>query len=69
MKSALNVYLFLFVLFTFGEKSFSLSDYQIKKICRKERRERTCIKNLLDKRFKLQNGDIVEIPVIPYEGN
>ena len=69
MKLALNLYLFLFVLLTFGEKSFSLSDYQIKKICSKERKERTCIKDLLDKRSNLQKGKKIEIPVIPYKGN
>ena len=66
MKSALNFSIFLFVLFVFGDKSFSLSDYQIKKICKKEKSYRTCIKNLEEKRSNLQKGNFIEIPVIPY---
>ena len=56
-------------LFLLGNKSFSITDYQIKKICKKERRELTCIKNLREKRFNLQKGNYIEIPVIPYKDN
>ena len=69
MKLALNLSLFLFVLFTFDDKSFSITDYQIKKICKKEKRESICIKNLREKRYNLQKGNLIEIPVIPYKGN
>ena len=67
MKLILNLSLFLLALFIFTDKSFSLSDYQIKKICKKEKREIKCIKNLQDKRSKLQKGNQIEIPVIPYK--
>ena len=67
MKLALNFLLFVFVLFVFGYKSLSLTDYQIKKICKKEKRELTCIKNLREKKSNLQEGNLIEIPVIPYE--
>ena len=69
MKLALNLSLFLLTLFIIGDKSYSLSDYQIKKICKKERKDRTCIKNLLDKRSNLQKGNQIEIPVIPNKDN
>ena len=69
MKLLLNLCLFLFSLFLLGEKSFSITDYQIKKICKKEKREFTCIKNLKEKRSNLQKGNYIEIPVIPYKGN
>ena len=69
MKSALNLSFFLFTLLTFGNKSFSLTDYQIRKICRKEKRQLSCIKNLQEKRYFLQKGNLIEIPVIPYKGN
>ncbi len=69
MRLALNLSLFLFVLLTFGDKSFSLTDYQIKKICKKEQKELTCIKNLRYKRSNLQKGNFIEIPVIPYKSN
>ena len=66
MKLALNLSLFLFALFIFDEESLSLTNYQIKKICRKVQIESTCIKNLQEKRYNLQKGNKIEIPVIPY---
>ena len=66
MKFALNFYLFLFVLLTFSDKSFSLSDYQIREACKKEKSKLNCIKNLREKRSTLQKGNLIEIPVIPY---
>ncbi len=67
MKLTLNLSLFLFALFMLEEKSFSLSDYQINKICRKEKRESICIRILKEKRDNLQKGSLIEIPVIPYK--
>ena len=69
MKLALNLYLSLFTLFTFVEKSFALTNNQITKICKKEKRVKTCIKNLQEKRDNLQKGNLIEIPVIPYKNN
>ena len=69
MKLALKFSLLLFALFTFGENLFALSDYKIKVICKKEKRESTCRKNLLEKRNNLQKGYQIEIPVIPHQGN
>ena len=63
----LNLCLFLFALFTFSDKSFSLTDYQIKKICKKEKRELTCIRNLQEKRINLQKGNKIEIPIKPFK--
>ena len=67
MKLALNLCFTIFVLFIFGEKSFSLTDYQIKKICEKEKKELICKKNLKEKRSTLQRGNPIEIPVLPYK--
>ena len=67
MKLALNFCLFMFALVISGDKSFSLTNYQIKNICKKEKRESICIKDLQKKRDKLQNGKFIEIPVIPYK--
>jgi len=66
MRSALKLSLFLFALFTLGEKSFSLSDYQINQFCRKEKRSSICIKILKEKRDNLKRGNLIEIPVIPF---
>ena len=67
MKLALKISFFLFTLFAYIDESLSLTDYQIKKICKKEKREITCIKNLKEKRSNLQKGNLIEIPVIPYK--
>ena len=67
LKKALNLSLLFFVLVISGDKSFSLTDYQIKKICRREKSESFCIKNLREKKINLQKGNLIEIPVIPYK--
>ena len=66
MKLALNFSLLIIALLTFSNKSFSLTDYQIKKICMKELRKSVCMKNLKEKRSNLQKGKLIEIPVIPH---
>ena len=67
MKLALNLFLFIFSFLIFDSKSFTLTDYQIKKFCKEEKRESTCIKNLKEKRSNLQKGILIEIPVLPYK--
>ena len=67
MKLSLSFSIFLFTLLTFSDESLSLSDYQIKKICKKDQRRSTCIKKLQKERSKLQEGKLIEIPVIPYK--
>ena len=69
MRLTFKLFLFLVALFTFNHESFSLSDYQIKNICKKERRKLTCIKNLQERKLNLQKGNPIEIPVIPFKGN
>ena len=69
MKFFLKLSLFLLTLIIFEDNSLSLTDFQIKKICKNERKASICIKNLLIKRSKLQKGLFIEIPVRPYKGN
>ena len=69
MKFALSLYLSLLSFSTLYDKTFSLTNYQISKICKKEKRVSICIKKFQDKRDKLKNGELIEIPVIPYKGN
>ena len=66
MKLTVNLSLFLFALVIFGNKSFSLTDHQIKKICKNEKNKSTCEKKLKEKRSTLLKGNLIEIPVIPY---
>ena len=68
MKLLANLFFFLFALFIFGDKSFSLTDYQISKICKKEKKKSICVKNLKEKRSNLQKGSPIEIPVKPFRG-
>ena len=68
MKLVLNYSIFLFVFFSFSSESFSLTDFQIKRFCKKEKRVSLCIKKLQEKRSDLQEGKLIEIPVIPYKG-
>ena len=68
MKLVLNFSMFLLTFFSFSNESFSLTDYQIKKFCKKGKRVSLCIKNLQKKRFDLQEGKRIEIPVIPHKG-
>ena len=67
MKLVLNLSLFLFPLFIFSNEALSLTESQIKRICTKEKRKSICLKNLREKKYKLQNGKVIEIPVIPYK--
>ena len=67
MKLLLNFSLFLLAIFSFSNESFSLTNYQIKRFCAKEKRVSLCIKNLKEKRSDLQKGKLIEIPVTPYK--
>jgi len=67
MKLILNFSMFLLAFFSFSNESFSLTDLQIKRFCKKEKRVSLCIKNLKEKRSDLQKGKLIEIPVSPYK--
>jgi len=67
MKLILILYMFLLAFFSFSNESFSLTDFQIKGFCKKEKRVSLCIKNLKEKRSDLQKGKLIEIPVTPYK--
>ena len=67
MKLALNLSLFLFSLVIFSDRSFALTDFEIKRICKKEIRESKCIENYKEKRSLLLKGKQIEIPITPYK--
>ncbi len=67
MKLAFNFFMFLLAFLSLSNKSLSLTDYQIKRFCAKEKRVPLCIKNLQEKRSDLQKGKLIEIPVTPYK--
>ena len=68
MKLLLNFSMFLLAFFSYSNESFSLTDFQIKRFCKKEKRVSLCIKELQEKRSDLQEGKLIEIPVTPYKG-
>ena len=67
MKYLLFTFLFLLTFLINENKGFALSDYEIRKICKKERKKTTCIKNLKEKKINLLKGNRIKIPVIPFK--
>ena len=67
MKFLMNFSIFLLAFFSFSNESLSLTDFQIKRFCSKEKRVSLCIKNLQEKRSDLQKGKPIEIHVTPYK--
>ena len=67
MKLVLSFSMFLLAFFSFSNESLSLTDFQIKRFCKKEKRVSLCIKRLQEKRSDLQEGKLIEIPVTPYK--
>ena len=53
--------------FLFSDESLSLTNHQIKKFCRKEKKVDSCIENLQKRRSDLQKGKFIEIPVKHYK--
>ena len=67
MKLVLNLSIFLLAFFLYSNETFSLTDYQIKRFCTKQKRVSACIKNLQEKRSDLQKGKFIEIPIKSYK--
>ena len=67
MNLLLNFSIFLLAFFSFSNESLSLTDFQIKRFCEKEKRVSLCIINLQNKKSDLQKGKLIEIPVKPYK--
>ena len=66
MKLFFNTLSFFFIIFLFENSAYSLSDYQIKKICQNKPNRSNCIKNIKFKKLNLLQGNKIEIPVIPF---
>ena len=67
MRFFFKTLLYLVVLFSFENSSYSISDNQINKICKNKLRKATCIKNMKFKKLDLIKGNRIEIPVIPFK--
>ena len=66
MKFILNSLLYLLVFFSFENNVYSLSNNQIKEICKKKQRRLICVNKLKSKKLNLLEGKRIEIPVIPF---
>ena len=51
----------------FSNDGLSLTNNEIIKLCKISRREQDCIRKLKIKRYNLNRGRPIEIPVIPYK--
>ena len=67
MKLLLNISMLFLAFFSYSNETFSLTDYQIKRFCKKQKRVYSCIKNLQEKRSDLQKGKFIEIQIKPYK--
>tara|TARA_Y100000589_G_C26909177_1_gene529555 strand:+ start:382 stop:576 length:195 start_codon:yes stop_codon:yes gene_type:complete len=52
---------------SYSLNAFSITNNEINKICQKELNKSLCIKRLKINRYKLNRGNPIEIPVIPYK--
>ena len=66
MKTFFNNLFYLLVIFSFENSAYSLSENQIKEICKKKQRRLICENNLKSRKLNLFEGKRIEIPVIPF---
>ena len=67
MKLFLRVFSLILLSLIFSLETYSISNYQIFKICKRERKAKACIKKLKLKRELIYEGKPIEIPVFPYK--
>ena len=67
MKSPLKVIFISFISFFLVLETYAITNFEINKICRKERKVKECIKRIKTNRQNLNNGIPIEIPVVPYK--
>ena len=67
MKLFLKVFSLILLSLLVSLETYSITNYQILKICTKKRREKACIKRLKLNRELIQKGKPIEIPVYPYK--
>ena len=66
MKDLPSTFLFILLPLILHNETLALTNYQIREICQKERKKKTCQKNLEYKKLNLNEGRRIEIPVIPH---
>jgi len=67
MNLFFKVFSFFLLSLIFSLETYSISNYQIFKICKRKIKEKACIKKLKLKRELIYEGKPIEIPVYPYK--
>jgi len=67
MKLLFKVFSLVLLSLIMALEAYSISNYQIFKICSKKRKEKACIKRLKFNRELIYRGKPIEIPVYPYK--
>ena len=67
MKLSFKVFSLFLLSLLFSLETYSISNTQIFKICKRKRKEKACIKRLKLKRELIYEGKPIEIPVYPYK--
>ena len=67
MKLFFKVFSFFLLSLIFSLETYSISNSQILKICKRKIKEKACIKKLKLKRELIYEGKPIEIPVYPYK--
>tara|TARA_B100000963_G_scaffold39014_1_gene29034 strand:- start:220 stop:414 length:195 start_codon:yes stop_codon:yes gene_type:complete len=55
------------IILSYSLNAFSITNNEIYKICQKEINKKSCVKRLKINRYKLERGNPIEIPVVPYK--
>ena len=67
MKLIMKIFSLILLSLALEIEAYSISNYQILKICAKKRREKACIKRLKLNRDLIYEGKPIEVPVYPYK--
>ena len=57
----------LFLSIAFSERVKALNNNEIIELCKADRREQECIRKLKIRRYNLERGKPIDIPVIPFK--
>ena len=67
MKLFFKIFSLILLSLVLALETYSISNYQIFKICSRKKREKACIKRLKLNRELIYKGKPIEIPVYPYK--
>tara|TARA_Y100000766_G_C18445498_1_gene383384 strand:- start:138 stop:347 length:210 start_codon:yes stop_codon:yes gene_type:complete len=67
MKSFLRIFTILTFSLNISSEVVPITNYQLNKICKEEKREKYCLKRLKNNRELIEKGKPIEIPVIPFK--